>query len=209
VIPGTFVDSSNPRTSTRLRAQAVHARIGDIAAVLRALPRIDAHGLLRGRLDLSRIGMFGFSLGGGTADEAMRTFPQIRAGVDLDGSLYGRSLNTPMSRPFLIVARDGHSTATEPSWRRGWAMLHGWRPEIRLIGSGHGDFGDDAAFIQQLAPGSTDPTLYYGPINPDPATTAIRQVLVAFFDRFLLADRAADRVLNTPARANHDLLRLR
>lgn len=71
------------------------------------------------------------------------------------------------------------------------------------------DFGDDAGFIQQLAPGSTDPTGYYGPINPDQATTAIRQVLVAFFDRFLLGDRAAARLLDTPAHANHDLVRLR
>lgn len=209
VIPGTFADSPNPRTSTRLRAQALRARIGDIAAVLHALLRIDTHGLLRGRLDLSRIGMFGFSLGGATADEAMHTLPQIRAGVDLDGSLYGRSLKTPLDRPVLLLARDGHTTLTDPSWRRGWAMLRGWRREIRLIGSGHGDFGDDAAFIQQLAPGSTDPTRYYGPINPDRATSAIRQVLVAFFDRFLLRERAADRLLDTPARSNHDLLRLR
>jgi len=209
VIPGTFVESSDARTSTRLRARAVRARIGDIAAVLRALLRIDAHGLLRGRLDLSRIGMFGFSLGGATADEAMHDLPQIRAGVDLDGSLYGRSLNTPLSRPLLLLARDGHSTSTDPSWRRGWAMLRGWRREIRLIGAGHGDFSDAAAFTQQLAPGSTDPTGYYGPINPDRATRAIRQVLIAFFDRLLLADRAADRLLDTPARANHDLLRLR
>ena len=209
VIPGTFVDSSNPGTSTRLRAKAVRARIGDIAAVLHALPKLDAEGPLRGRLDLSRIGMFGFSLGGATADEAMHALPRIRAGIDLDGSLYGPSLTTPLDRPFLLLARDGHSTLTDPSWRRGWSMLHIWRREIRLIGSGHGDFGDDAAFIQQLAPGSTDPTGYYGPINPDRATTAIRQVLVAFFERFLLGDRAADRLLDTPARANHDLLRLR
>ena len=209
VIPGTFVDSPNPAASTRLRAQAVRARIGDIAAALRALARIDAHGLLRGRLDLSRIGMFGFSLGGATADEAMHSLPQIRAGVDLDGSLYGRSLTTPLSRPFLILARNGHSTATDPSWRRGWAMLRSWRREIRLIGAGHGDFADDAAFIQQLAPGSTDPTGYYGPINPYHATTAVRQVLVAFFDRFLLGDPDAERPLDTPARANHDLLRLK
>jgi dienelactone hydrolase len=208
VIPGTFVDSPNPQTSTRLRAHAVHARVGDISAALRALPRIDAHGLLRGRLDLSRIGMFGFSLGGATADEAMHALPQIRAGVDLDGSLYGRSLNTPLDRPFLLLARDGHSTNTDSSWRQGWAMLHGWRREIRLIGSGHGDFGDDAAFIQQIAPSSTDPTGYYGPINADRATVAIRQVLVAFFDRFLRGDGAGDRLLDTPSRVNRDLLRL-
>jgi hypothetical protein len=153
--------------------------------------------------------MFGFSLGGATADEAMHALPQIRAGVDLDGSLYGHSLTTPVYRPFLLLARDGHNTTTDASWRRGWAMLRGYRREIRLIGSGPGNFGDDAALVQQLAPGSTDPTGYDGPIAPDRATKAIRQVLLAFFDRFLRGDRTADRLLGTPTRANHDLLRLR
>jgi dienelactone hydrolase len=208
MITGSFVDSPNPRISTRLRAQAVAARIGDVAAVLRALPRIDAQGLLQGRLDLTRIGVFGFSLGGATADEAMHDFTQIRAGVDLDGSFYGRSLNTPLHRPFLLLARDQHSTSTDPSWARGWVMLRRFRREIHLIGAGHGDFCDEAAFIQQLAPGSRDPTGYYGPVNPDRATTAIRQVLVAFFDRFLLGDHAGDGLLDTPNRANLGLIRL-
>jgi hypothetical protein len=87
-------------------------------------------------------------------------------------------------------------------------MVRGFRREIRLIGAGHGDFCDDAAFIQQLAPGSKDPTGYYGPVNPDTATSAIRQVLDAFFDRFLLGEQSGDRLLDTPNRANHGLIRL-
>ena len=209
VIRGSFVDSPDAATSTRLRAAAVRARVRDVAAVVRALPRIDRGGLLRGRLDLTRIGMFGFSIGGATADEAMRAVPQIRAGVNLDGSLYGRSLGTPLHRPFLFLARDGHDTGTDPSWRHGWAMLRGWRREIRLIGAGHGDFTDLAGLIQQFTPALTDPSGYYGPIQANSATTATRQVLTAFFDHFLLGKRGEDALLNAPARVNHDLLRLR
>jgi predicted dienelactone hydrolase len=65
----------------------VRARIGDIAAVIRALPRIDRRGPVSGRLDLSRIGMFGFSLGGAATAAAMHALPQIRVGADLDGGL--------------------------------------------------------------------------------------------------------------------------
>jgi dienelactone hydrolase len=208
VIRGSFVDSPDAATSTRLRAAAVRARVRDIAAVVRALPRIDRGGLLRGRLDLTRIGMFGFSIGGATTDEAMRALPQIRAGVNLDGSLYGRSLNKPLRRPFLFLARDGHSASTDPSWQQGWAMLRGWRRDIRLIGAGHGDFTDLAGLIQQFTPAFTDPSGYYGPIPADRATVAARQVLTAFFGHFLLGKRGEDAVLNTPARVNHDLLRI-
>jgi predicted dienelactone hydrolase len=152
----------------------VRARVGDVAAVLHALRRIDVRGPLRGRLDLARVGMFGFSLGGATTDEAMHVLPQIRAGVDLDGTLYRRSLERPLHRPFLLLAHEGHTAAGDPSWRRGLARLRGYRRAIAVIGAGHGDFADDAAFVQQLAPGSTDPTGYYGPIPPDRATNATR-----------------------------------
>lgn len=209
VIRGRFIDSPDPATTDKRRAAAVRARIGDIAAVLRALPGIDRRGLLADHLDLARLGMFGFSLGGATTDEAMHAFAEIKAGVDLDGSLYGRSLTAPLERPFLFLARDGHTNASDPSWRDGWAMLRGWRREIRLIGSGHGDFTDLAGLIQQLAPGTVDPTGYYGPITPARATAAARQVLVAFFDRFLLGDRAGDRLLNAPAGVNPLLARVR
>jgi dienelactone hydrolase len=209
VIRGSFLDSQDPQTSTRLRAAAVRARVRDVAAVLRALPEIDQRGLLRRRLDLRRIGMFGFSIGGATADEAMHALPQIRAGVNLDGSLYGNSLRRPLDRPFLFLARDGHSTASDPSWDEGWATLRGWRREIHLIGSGHGDFTDLAGLIAQFTPGFTDPTGYYGPIPPSRATAATRQVLTAFFERFLMGDRHASGPLNAPEHYTHDLQRLR
>jgi dienelactone hydrolase len=209
VIRGSFRDSSNQATSTRLRAAAVRARVRDIAAVVRALPSIERGGLLRGRLDLPRIGMFGFSIGGATADEAMRALPQIRAGVDLDGSLYGRSLDTPLDRPFLLLARDHHSTATDPSWRQGWAMLRGYRREIRLIGAGHGNFTDLADFLQEFEPSYTDPTGYYGSIPADRGTAATREVLSAFFDHFLRGRHEADAILNDPAGTNRELVRLK
>jgi dienelactone hydrolase len=209
VIRGAFHDSPDAATSARLRSAAVRARVRDVGAVLRALPGIDRRSPVSGRLDLTRIGMFGFSLGGATTDEAMHALPQIRAGVDLDGSLYGRSLNEPLDRPFLLLARDHHSTDTDPSWRKGWEMLHGYRRELRLIGSGHGDFTDLAGLIQQFVPGFTDPSGYYGPIPATRATRAIREELAAFFDHALLDEHRGNVLLDSPARVDRDLVRLR
>jgi dienelactone hydrolase len=205
IIPSRFQDSSDPATSAKLRGAAVQARIGDIRAVLHALPAIDAKGLLRGRLDLAKLGMFGFSLGGAATAEAMRDLPQIRAGVDLDGSLYGKSLSVPLNRPFLFVARDGHTNDTDTSWASDWKMLHGFRRQIHLVGAGHGDFTDNAFFLHQLNPQATDPTGYYGPIDPARATAATRVVLDAFFGRFLTGDSAGMQVLDNPQGADPDL----
>ena len=205
ILNGSFRDSPNPGSSKRLRGEAVAKRVGDIAAVVHALPTIDAHGPLKGQLDLSHIGMFGFSLGGAATASAMRSLPQIRAGVDLDGSLYGSALTTPVSRPFLFVARDGHSNETDTSWARAWAQLRGYRRQIHLIGAGHGDFNDTASFLHQLNPSQVDPSGYYGPIDPDQATRATRTILVAFFDRFLRGATSAQAVLDNPAPADPNL----
>jgi dienelactone hydrolase len=209
VIPGSFTDGSDPAVSARLRAAAVRARVRDVAAVLRALHAIDRDGRFRDRLDLTHIGMFGFSIGGATTDEAMHAIPQIRAGVDLDGSLYGRSLTTPLYRPFLLRTRDGHSTTTDSSLRDGWANLRGFRREIMLIGAGHGDFTDLAGLIQQYIPGFSDPSGYYGPIPAARASSATRELLSAFFDHTLLSHHRLDALLDHPERLNRDLLRLR
>jgi dienelactone hydrolase len=205
LILSRFQDSSDPATSAQLRAAAVQARVGDIRAVLRALPAIDAQGLLRGRLDLGKIGMFGFSLGGAATAEAMRDLPQIRAGIDLDGSLYGKSLSMPLTRPFLFLARDGHGNASDPSWASDWNTLKGFRRQLHLVGAGHGDFSDEASFLHQLDPQTTDPTGYYGPIDPDRATAATRLVLDAFFQRFLTGQSAGTEVLDNPQAIDPDL----
>jgi dienelactone hydrolase len=205
IVTGSFHDSNDPATSTRLRGQAVMHRIGDIKAVLAALPALNAQGTLRGRLDLRRIGMFGFSLGGAATASAMRSLPQIRAGVDLDGSVYGSAVTQPLYRPFLFLARDGHSNQTDTSWAADWTKLRGWRRQIHLIGAGHGDFSDTASFLHQLNPGATDPSGYYGPIDPDQATTATRTMLAAFFDRFLRGATSAEFLLDHPTAADPNL----
>jgi len=209
IIPSRFHDSSNARRSTELRAAAVRARMGDIRAVLHALPAINAKGLLERRLNLSEIGMYGFSLGGAATAEAMRDFTQIRAGVDLDGSLYGKSLSVTLNRPFLFLARDNHTNASDPSWASDWKTLKGFRRQIHVVGAGHGDFTDAASFLHQLNPQATDPTGYYGPIDPDHAATATRLALAAFFKRFLIGDSAGTQVLDHPQAINPDLQLLR
>jgi dienelactone hydrolase len=209
IVAGAFHDSPDPATSDRLRGLAVARRIGDVAAVVNALPEIDGKGLLRGRLDRGHIGMFGFSLGGAASASAMRALPQIHAGVDLDGSLYGRALTTPLDRPFLFIARDGHTNSTDPSWASDWSNLLGYRRQVHLVGSGHGDFNDTASFLHQLNPSASDPTGYYGSINPDTATAATRKILGAFFDRFLRGATSSELLLDNPPSTDPNLTLLR
>src|SRR5262249_28051050 len=161
VVVGSWTDAGDAS-----RAEAVRTRVADLAAILHSLRNVDRHGLLRGKLDLTRIGMFGFSLGGATAADAIRSLPEIRAGVDLDGSLYGHALTTPTKHPFLVLARDGHTNDTDTSWQRNWTLLRGFRREIHLVGAGHENFDDNAGFINALGLSTQFPPDALGSIAP-------------------------------------------
>jgi predicted dienelactone hydrolase len=56
-----------------------------------------------GRLDLSKVGMLGHSLGGAAALEACRSDERFRACADLDGAPFGKVKEEGVKRPTLIL----------------------------------------------------------------------------------------------------------
>jgi hypothetical protein len=86
--------------------------------------------------------------------------------------------------------------------------LHGLRREIRVIGAGHEDFSDNAGFADALGLDSPFTPEEIGTIAPPRATRAIREVLVAFFGRFLRGKTGTLQILDAPASVNPDLARL-
>ncbi len=86
--------------------QQVEIRAQDASFVLDTLERLDEtdpDGLLTGRLDLARIGIFGFSLGGGTAAQACWLDRRFRAGLDMGGMIAGESAKQGTSAPFFFM----------------------------------------------------------------------------------------------------------
>ena len=81
-------------------------------------------------------GMFGHSLGGATAAAAMLEDRRIKAGVNLDGTLFGPVVNAGLDRPFMLVAAQDHGRDNDETWAKFWANLRGWRLNLQLTGSG-------------------------------------------------------------------------
>lgn len=158
-------------------------------------PDAEGHRLpagLCGSPDLSRIGMFGHSLGGDTAAEVMAEDSRIRAGADLDGSINGPVATTGLDRPFLLMSSAAHGRDNDPSWALFWSRLRGWRRDLRLLDSGHETYTDLAALIPQLERDLTLPpdviaglTDQIGTIPAGRAIAAERAYLAAFFDLHL------------------------
>jgi predicted dienelactone hydrolase len=160
-----------------------------------ALPRN-----LAGALDLSRTGMFGESLGGMTAAQAMYEDPRIRAGVDLDGNDVGAGpqsnkgdlfpvLGHGLNRPFMIMATPGSDINTVPAWRTFWDHSTGWHLDLSLRGANDDHaYGDAAPLVPQIARELHLPASFateFCSISPAKTVPAEVAYLSAFFGRWL------------------------
>lgn len=87
----------------------VEMLIGDVRFVLDKLEGLNQHDpkkRLTGRLDLSRIGMFGHSMGGMTTTHVCRVDDRIKAGVNMDGPVSGKPITDGLKKPFMFMLAD-------------------------------------------------------------------------------------------------------
>jgi predicted dienelactone hydrolase len=160
---------------------------------------------LCGALDLSRIGMFGHSLGGSTSVRVVSEDHRVGAGANLDGATTLVE-NPPLPafppmvfRPFLQVLAD-HTPGSSAELL--WANLRGWRLQLRFQGCQHGTFVTDfAALVPQVLRVFTLPpelveSLDLGTIGGDRAVTVERAYVGAFFDLHL---RGRGHLLDRPS----------
>ncbi len=161
-------------------------RVKDLQFVAAELSKLDrGNPVLRGALDLARVGAFGFSLGGSTAANAMKTDPQIRAGADLDGKIHEPVVASGLSRPFMIMTDPDHPFGVyfRPFVRRLTAPYL----VLQLDGSRHGAFTDGvwlAALVRLVAPRMVA-LLAPGSVNASAAVGAESAYLDAFFETYL------------------------
>jgi pimeloyl-ACP methyl ester carboxylesterase len=89
------------------------------------------------------VGMFGHSLGGAAAAEALLLHPRLRAGVDLDGTPFGRVVHEGLDEPFGIMLSTTHGQPgqVDVNLERFIANLRGPHP-IRRLDIGHNGFTD-------------------------------------------------------------------
>lgn len=79
---------------------------GDIGFVLSRLATLTPagpSGFLAGRVDLTRVGIFGHSLGGAEAAAFCGRDARCRAGADIDGAPLGRVVTNGIPRPFMFL----------------------------------------------------------------------------------------------------------
>ena len=189
-----------PPLTPAVLEKAVAVRVADTRFVLDSLAALNAgtnpdaeHRRLpsgiRGALRLSSVGMFGHSLGGATAAAAMLEDQRIKAGVNLDGTLFGPVVNAGLDRPFMLVAAQGHGRDNDETWAKFWANQRGWRLNLQLTGSAHDSFTDSQILLPQTAGVLNFPPDVVreaiGTIDPHRSIVNQRAYITAFFDTHL------------------------
>lgn len=189
---GQLVLRRQPAETDESNAAAVAVRAADTRFVLDRLAALDS--VLDGALDLHRVGMFGHSMGGATTAAAMHDDHRIRAGADLDGTLYGPVVTAGLDRSFLLMSSQYHDRGNDPTWAAFWPQLQGWRRDLKLAGSGHLTYSDFAVLaaplhLTDLFPPDDVPVLL-GDLDGTRAVEIEQTYLTAFFD-YALRDRPA------------------
>jgi dienelactone hydrolase len=155
----------------------------------------DPQGRFTGRLDLSHVGIFGYSFGGAVALETCRRDGRFLAAMNLDGLLFGAADGYQGGIPYFLVS-DANPPPTpadlasnDPKVRYMSELiagdLAGQRTalrqsgyELQVAGTRHGSF-DDAPLYAPLQ------RFRSGWSNPPRITAALRRYALAFFDQAL------------------------
>lgn len=144
---------------------------------------------LAGSLDLSRVGMFGWSVGGAATAQVMHDDPRIVAGINLDGTFWGPLATEGVDRPFLLMTGSEHTDQNDPSLASFLGASTGPTWHLALDDSQHATFSDFEELVPELGPtlGLTPAQVatVVGTIDPTTAVTDERVYIRAFFDRFL------------------------
>jgi predicted dienelactone hydrolase len=137
-------------------------------------------------LDLSKVGMFGHSLGGSTTVQTMRDDHRVRAGVDLDGPILGSVAADGLDRPLLMLASDTSPWFGNPGWEPRWATNTGIKIPLRIAGTQHMSLCDQQIILPQLtAAGLLEPAKKAEAVGTIDSVRSIdlqRAYLLAYFD---------------------------
>lgn len=142
----------------RCVSKLLAAWTSDMAFVLDRLVQLnisDPSGRFSGRLDMTRVGVVGHSLGGAAVLEFCHEDPRCKAGINLDGAPHGEVIQAGVDRPFMFLLSD-HSGESDPEGPRTWANIQAIyerlpanaRVYMALRGANHFFFSDDGAVLK-------------------------------------------------------------
>lgn len=134
----------------------------DIGSVLDRLGQLNASdpsGKFTGRLDMTRVGVFGHSFGGAQAAQFCSQDSRCKAGIDVDGALHGSVIDTGIPTPFMFLGSGEGDFSSSAEVRQIEAEIKSvydrlppnGRLRVSIRGANHFTFSDDGALLRSHA----------------------------------------------------------
>jgi len=185
---------------------AIEARLVDEQFVLDELAVLNANDpRLGGRLDLDKVGAFGWSLGGATAAQLRLRDARCKAGAGMDGSYFKTNLlMQSLSVPWLFLRADGTDGPPDDRWAVYNQLVTNayW---VKLVSTVHGSFADYDRIVDSASLASYWGTPMSGQfLPPARVTQIIRAYLLSFFNKHLKGED--DHLLDGPSPAYPEVM---
>ncbi len=180
----------------------------DIAFVLDQLERLntsDASGKFTGRLDMTRVGVFGHSFGGAQAAQFCHDDSRCKAGIDVDGRPFGSVIQAGLHQPFMFLL-SGHGDSSDPLSRQILANIQSiydrlppdGRLRIEIRGANHFLFSDDGALLKSHIVLRTLRMLGILGIDGRRQLAVTAYCVRSFFDAYLKGGSASPPKISSP-----------
>jgi predicted dienelactone hydrolase len=178
---GSYLSQAPPRMDYGTLQRAHTVRLADLSFVLAELQHLNTaqDSPFLNRLDSSRIGVMGHSLGGEVALASLERDPRLRAAVLLDGAVSPEA-TSGTGKPVLLLAAGREQWSHEECQL--WTALRGPRLAINITGADHFT-PSDAIWLLQGIPGMAAAV---GSMGRERTIAALRNYVATFFDSHLL-----------------------
>jgi dienelactone hydrolase len=176
----------------------------DIAFVLDRLEQWNASDVSRqfkGRLDLTRVGVFGHSFGGAAAAQFCHDDSRCKAAIDIDGQPFGSVVRDGLHQPLMFLLSDQiHSS--DPETRQVLANIQSiydrlpadGRQRIAIRGASHFLFSDDGALLKSHIVMRTLRMLGLVGIDGRRQLAVTAYCVHSFFDAYLKGESSRPRI---------------
>jgi dienelactone hydrolase len=159
---------------------------GDMRFALNKLEKMNTEqgNIWSGHIDLKHIGAFGHSFGGAASAKACLEDTRIKAGIDIDGYLYG--VKESPKKPFMFIMSK-HSKKNDPYFQEFNKIQEVYKHFkkdgylIEIPEAAHFSFTDNAVFFSPILKGMG----VYGTIKGESGLQITNYYMTAFFNKYL------------------------
>ncbi|KAF4587910.1 Platelet-activating factor acetylhydrolase [Ophiocordyceps camponoti-floridani] len=162
---GSVVRGVNFSTTAQI-AVAAKVRVQDVVFLVNQLHDSDVQERLTegfpGLVNVEKMAIYGHSLGGATAAEALRKDSRLLGGMNWDGEMQEAAASHGLAQPFIQVGVPRHRYENNSNWPAFYEKLRGPKLELMLENTTHISFTDLPLLLSTMeVPLEAQPSLEY------------------------------------------------